>query len=128
VPSKSAGVNFGPSEFSPVRRRSVVAVNAQGLDGCSKLEELSLENNCIRRLEGASFWPQLRRLSLGHNFITTFEGSGLDKNGNRLQCLSAESNNITSLSGLQKVSGLVELYLSNNLIDSVREVFSLKVN
>lgn len=92
-----------------------------------RLEELSLDNNCISRLEGISKLTQLRRLCLACNFISTLENSGIHYLGH-LTYLSLEGNRLSSLLGLQKMSTLVELYVGNNLICSVREIFYLKVS
>ena len=98
----------------------------QGLDRCSQLEELSLDNNCIRHIEGASHWPLLQRLSLADNLISSIDDSGLDSL-TRLQYLSLENNCITSMTGFQQISALSELYLSGNLVNNARSIFSLKV-
>jgi Leucine-rich repeat (LRR) protein len=62
---------------------------------------------------------------LGHNFIVSLDSCTLEKLG-KLQHLSLESNCIVSLAGVQKISLLTELYISNNLIDNAREIFYLK--
>jgi len=98
----------------------------QGLEQCSKLEELSFDNNSIRHIEGAAHWPQLQRLSLADNLISSVSDSGLDCL-TRLQHLSLENNCVMSLEGFQHVSSLTELFLSNNLVDNTRSVFFLKV-
>ena len=96
----------------------------QGLDSCTKLEELSLERNCIKRLEGFGQLIRLRRLSIGYNCIGTIDGL---EQLVQLQYLSLESNAIATLTGLQKLIGLSELYANNNLVHNIREVFCLKV-
>ena len=101
-------------------------VCCQGLEHCAKLQELSLDDNRIRRIEGATHWPQLRRFSLAGNFISCVDDSGLDGLA-QLQHLSLENNCITSMSAFQRMSALSELYLSNNLVDNARDVFYLKV-
>ena len=68
-----------------------ICVVYQGLDLCQNLEELSLEHNCITRIEGISKLTNLVTLMLGHNYIQSLENSGLDKLLN-LQYLSIESN------------------------------------
>ena len=97
----------------------------QGLDGCSNLEELSLEHNCITRIEGLSRLTKLKHLSLGHNYITALDSTTLS-NLSQLQYLCMENNKIPSLLGIQKLASLMELYMGNNTIDNVREVFYLK--
>ena len=84
------------------------------------------QTNCISRIENLNHQAKLQRLSLGHNYISTLEGTGLDQL-HHLQYLSIDSNNLTSLHGLQRVTGLAELYVGNNNIQNIREVFYLKV-
>jgi len=91
-----------------------------------KLKELSLDNNCIRQIEGAAHWPLLRRLSLADNLISSVNDCGLDS-PTHLQYLSLENNCITSMAGFQQISALSELYLSGNLVTNARSIFSLKV-
>jgi len=98
----------------------------QGLAKCLKLEELSLDNNIIRHIEGASHWTQLQRLSLADNLIASVENSGLATLA-QLQHLSLENNYITSVAAFQKILSLSELYISNNLVDNARDIFHLKV-
>lgn len=99
----------------------------KGFDHCMKLQELSLENNCISKLEGISKLTQLKRLCLGNNLISTLENTGIHYLV-QLTYLSLEGNRLSSLLGLQKMSTLVELYVGNNIISSVREIFYLKVS
>jgi len=96
------------------------------LEKCCKLEELSLDNNSIRHIEGAAHWPQLERLSLADNLIMSINDSGLDALS-QLQHLSLENNSITSMTAFQRMSALSELYLSNNRIGNARSIFFLKV-
>ena len=90
------------------------------------MEELSLEDNCISKLEGLHSLKNLQKLSLGHNFISTVESSGLEHLPS-LVYLSLDCNRITTLAGLQKLQSLAELYVANNRIETLREVFYLKV-
>ena len=69
---------------------------------------------------------KLHTLNLSTNNLTTLEGAGLDKL-TRLQCLSVENNRISSLAGLGHVTSLLELYIGNNSIKNIREIFQLKV-
>ena len=105
---------------------TVTIVIRQGLQQCSKLEELSLDNNSIQKIECIIRWPLLHRLSLADNFISDVGDSGLDALA-RLQYLSLANNRIKSLAGFQQIPTLSELYLSNNLVDTARNVFWLKV-
>lgn len=80
----------------------------------------------ISKVEGVQHLKHLQRLSLGHNCISNLDGSGLECLPN-LMYLTLDNNRISSLAGLHKVQGLVELYLANNRIETLREVFYLKV-
>ena len=99
----------------------------QGLENCGQLEELSLEHNCLTKIEGLSKLGRLKRLALGHNFLTTLEDSAMDKLVS-LTFLSLENNRVTSLMALRQVNTLVEVYIGNNMITNIREVFYLKVS
>lgn len=85
-----------------------------------------MEHNCITKLEGVSCLRNLRKLCLGHNYISSLEFGGLE-HLHHLHYLSVESNKISTLAGLQRDRGLVEIYLANNTIENLREVFYLKV-
>ncbi|XP_022094850.1 leucine-rich repeat-containing protein 9-like [Acanthaster planci] len=97
----------------------------EGLDECIQLEELALEDNCIYKLEGISKLTKLHTLNLSFNNICTLEGAGFDRL-TQLQCLTISNNRIGSLNGLAHVMSLLELYIGNNLIQNIREIFSLK--
>ncbi|XP_071832914.1 leucine-rich repeat-containing protein 9-like isoform X2 [Apostichopus japonicus] len=97
----------------------------EGLEQCVHLEELSLDDNCIYKIEGLSHLSRLHTLNLGFNYINSLDGCGLDKLS-QLQCLSLECNRLSSLSGLAGVPSLLELYIGNNVIQNIREVFHLK--
>lgn len=113
--------------FSTGSNQSIFFSCTKGFDHCVKLQELSLENNCISKLEGISKLTQLKRLCLGNNLISTLENTGIHYLV-QLTYLSLEGNRLSSLLGLQKMSTLVELYVGNNIISSVREIFYLKVS
>ncbi|KAJ8046058.1 Leucine-rich repeat-containing protein 9 [Holothuria leucospilota] len=97
----------------------------EGLEHCIYLEELSLDDNCLHKLEGISHLTRLHTLNLGFNYISTLEGCGLENLSN-LQCLSLECNRLSSLTGLAGVPSLLELYVGNNTIQNIREIFHLK--
>ncbi|KAF5922784.1 hypothetical protein HPG69_013129 [Diceros bicornis minor] len=112
----------------------------EGLESCVKLEELTLDGNCISKIEGKcclnlflnlliflgiSKLTKLTRLSINNNLLTGLEKHAFD-NMLHLHSLSLENNRITSLSGLQKVFTLIELYISNNYIAVNQEIYNLK--
>lgn len=63
---------------------------------------------------------------MNNNLLTSLEKNLFD-NMLHLHSLSLENNKIASLSGLQKVITLTELYLSNNYIAVNQEICNLKV-
>ncbi|XP_039271513.2 leucine-rich repeat-containing protein 9-like [Styela clava] len=97
----------------------------EGLECCTNLQELSLVDNCIYKLDGLSKLTNLRHLDLSSNYLISLENSGLEKLTS-LQFLSLENNRLTSLKGLHEQHSLVELYLGNNRIVNVREIFNVK--
>lgn len=74
---------------------------------------------------GVGTLQRLTWLSINSNRLQNL-GSVLDCLLN-LHYLSAESNCITSLHGVQRSRVLLELYLGNNIINISREVYYLKV-
>ena len=98
----------------------------QGLENCRNLEELSLDNNCITKLEGVAHLSKLHYLSCSHNYIKSLDVPGLEKL-NRLTYLSLSDNKISSLVRIQNFESLQQVYIGNNLLMSIREVFNLKV-
>ncbi|KAH9489094.1 Leucine-rich repeat-containing protein 9 [Bulinus truncatus] len=97
----------------------------EGLDSCTHLLEISLSNNCIAHLDGLNRLTYLERLDLSHNCLTSIDNGILGLMPS-LTSLSLESNQLTSLAGLQRCSALTELYIGNNNISNIREVFLLK--
>ncbi|CAL1540956.1 unnamed protein product [Lymnaea stagnalis] len=97
----------------------------EGLENCTQLLELSLTNNCIAHLEGLSKLTNIQRLDLSYNCLTSID-TGVLAVMTSLMSLSVESNQLTSLAGLQSCAALTELYIGNNNISNIREVFLLK--
>ncbi|KAK0052192.1 leucine-rich repeat-containing protein 9 [Biomphalaria pfeifferi] len=97
----------------------------EGLDNCTNLLELSLANNCITHLDGLSKLTFLERFDLSHNCLTSID-SGMLGAMTALTSLCLESNQLNSLAGLQRCIALTELYIGNNNISNIREVFLLK--
>ncbi|XP_042116704.1 leucine-rich repeat-containing protein 9 isoform X2 [Peromyscus maniculatus bairdii] len=97
----------------------------EGLESCVNLEELILDGNCISKIEGIARLTKLSRLSMNNNLLTGLEKHTFD-NMLHLHSLSLENNRITSLSALQKMFTLIELYLSNNYIAVNQEIYNLK--
>ncbi|XP_075804213.1 leucine-rich repeat-containing protein 9 isoform X1 [Microtus pennsylvanicus] len=97
----------------------------EGLESCVNLEELTLDGNCISKIEGIARLTKLSRLSMNNNLLTGLEKHTFD-NMLHLHSLSLENNRITSLSALQKMFTLIELYISNNYIAVNQEIYNLK--
>uniref|UniRef100_A0A4W4EER2 Leucine rich repeat containing 9 n=1 Tax=Electrophorus electricus TaxID=8005 RepID=A0A4W4EER2_ELEEL len=98
----------------------------EGLEHCPLLEELSLNNNKISSLDGLYKLQHLVRLNINCNQLQSLDGSVLDCLPN-LHFLSAESNCISSLHGVQRSRSLFELYAGNNDISTSRNIYHLKV-
>uniref|UniRef100_A0A3Q3WLU9 Uncharacterized protein n=1 Tax=Mola mola TaxID=94237 RepID=A0A3Q3WLU9_MOLML len=92
----------------------------EGLDSCSQLEELSLNNNYISSITGRSH----RQLANG-NQLSSLDASFLDQLQN-LSFLSVENNCISSLHGIKRVRSLRELYIGNNQISTSQDIYYLK--
>ncbi|XP_035387168.1 leucine-rich repeat-containing protein 9 isoform X1 [Electrophorus electricus] len=97
----------------------------EGLEHCPLLEELSLNNNKISSLDGLYKLQHLVRLNINCNQLQSLDGSVLDCLPN-LHFLSAESNCISSLHGVQRSRSLFELYAGNNDISTSRNIYHLK--
>eukprot|EP01048_Picozoa_sp_COSAG05_P007592 COSAG05_NODE_539_length_8851_cov_3.718693_2_plen_1327_part_00 len=95
----------------------------EGLEECTALGELLLEENRIVRLDGLRNLVYLKRLDVGKNKLTKIEGLGTLT---RLTQLSIEDNEITSLAGLSKLASLMELYIGNNRVTDLKEVHHVK--
>jgi len=97
----------------------------EGIDLCSNLEELHMKNNCIKKLDGLHKLTKVVTLDFSGNFISSLEGS-VFKQLKKLESLSIEDNNISTLFGLTEASALTELFVGNNKLLFLREVFYLK--
>lgn len=90
---------------------------------CHFLEEIVADYNEIETLNGISGLAKLRSLSAGSNKIKDIaEIKGMQN----LRSLSLDDNFLDTLDLFTTLTGIVELYLSNNLIEQVRSVLSLK--
>jgi Leucine-rich repeat (LRR) protein len=101
---------------------------SKGLESCTKLEELSVENNYLKTIENLDQFQMLRKLNLSNNEIY-YDGTDADNielNLQKLNYLSLNNNKIKSLKFLQKLPSLLELYSNFNDIANIREIFHLK--
>lgn len=121
------------------------------MEKCSKLEELSLENNLIQSLHGIEGLENLRKLNVSNNEIAnvdeaahhaanhyqhhhhhTLNGENNKTNANwelnlsRLTHLCMTNNRLSNLRFVHKLSSLIELYAGFNRIKNLREIFHLK--
>jgi hypothetical protein len=95
----------------------------EGFERNNDIEELSLEENKIGRIENISHLRRLAKLDLGKNKISTIEGlNGCDS----LSQLSLEDNTIRTLQGLERCQSLMELYIANNRIATLKELQYLR--
>jgi len=97
----------------------------EGIDMCSNIEELHMKNNCIKKLDGLHKLTKVVKLDLSGNFISSLESS-VFKQLKKLESLSIENNHIATLVGLTEASALTELFIGNNNLCFLREVFYLK--
>ena len=107
----------------------------KGLEKCSKLEELSLDNNLIQSLNGLESLENLRKLNVNNNEIIYYDESlgkseanvrNWDLALNRLTYLAISNNKLLSIRFLQKFPSIVEFYASFNQLKNIRDVFHLK--
>eukprot|EP00898_Chlorokybus_atmophyticus_P002979 jgi/Chlat1/3682/Chrsp24S00802 len=107
-------------QFPPIEK-----MDGATLSTCKNCQHLSLSTNAIEKIAALSNMPkQLRVLSLGRNLLKRLEN--LDGLADSLEELWASYNNIEKLAGVEKLTKLRVLYLSNNKIDSWAEVERLK--
>ncbi|KAF4031863.1 Leucine-rich repeat domain-containing protein [Phytophthora infestans] len=114
----SKAVNLRVASFSDNAIKRI-----DGLQVCTKLEELYLDDNEITKMENLDQLSFLKKLHLGRNKLSVIQH--LDSLENLIQ-LSLEENQISSLRGLGSASKLMELYLANNRIENLKEIQHLK--
>jgi len=93
------------------------------LNDLVKCQHLSLSTNCIERLSALSI-PDLKILSIGRNHLKKVEK--LEGIAGSLEELWASYNSISNLDGINTLSKLQVLYLSNNKIKSWDELEKLQ--
>ena len=93
------------------------------LNDLVKCQHLSLSTNCIERLSALSI-PDLKILSIGRNHLKKIEK--LEGIAGSLEELWASYNSISNLDGINTLSKLQVLYLSNNKIKSWDELEKLQ--
>ncbi|KAI9998978.1 hypothetical protein PInf_003642 [Phytophthora infestans] len=114
----SKAVNLRVASFSDNAIKRI-----DGLQVCTRLEELYLDDNEITKMENLDQLSFLKKLHLGRNKLSVIQH--LDSLENLIQ-LSLEENQISSLRGLGSASKLMELYLANNRIENLKEIQHLK--
>jgi Leucine-rich repeat (LRR) protein len=96
-----------------------------GLEECGELEELHADHNWLRKIDSACSLTHLVHLSLSHNLIPTLSPLGRSPLLN-LKYLDISSNRLTSLSGVEECSALLELYAGNNKLKTARDILPVK--
>jgi Leucine-rich repeat (LRR) protein len=89
----------------------------------TSLEVLDLQDNRITRLAGIKGLNNLRRLDLCKNYLESVDGIEELRN---LQYVAIDYNKITTLQPFGVVSGLMELYCSNNAIANEKDSIHLR--
>lgn len=114
------------SRFTMLRRLRLnrnAITSVREIAASTSLEELAIEENQLDALSGLASLVNLRRLDAGANRLTgVLELSRLP----RLSQLSLEDNYIDSFDTFASLHEVMELYLSNNLIEELRSVLMLK--
>lgn len=87
------------------------------------LKTLIADQNRVKQIKFLNFLPELRSLSLCENIITECSNWHIEL-GN-LVTLNLSQNKLKSLFGLRKMYSLVNLDLSNNLIEDIEEIDNL---
>ena len=96
--------------------RTNALVGLSGLDACSALRWLYVDDNQITSLAGLAALPALQDLSVNGNQLTTIEGiAGRDL----LTGLYVERNRLTSLDGVHDLPRLSTLAAGNNAITRI---------
>ena len=96
-----------------------------GIESCHALIELVLDNNAITHAEMLCDLSALQTLSLNNNRILNINWKNAKKLTS-LTYLSANGNLIKSPDGAQSLPVLQHLFLANNRIENIREIFLLK--
>jgi hypothetical protein len=121
-----------PCKSSPCRLKHDISVyfSDYGLDrvpGCienlSKLEDIFLSNNQIKKIDGLDNLKKLERLHLGNNKIK--EISGLD-NLKGLRYLFLSGNEIEKIKGLDNLEKVRECVLTGNRIKSIEGISNMR--
>ena len=95
----------------------------EGFEGCTSLKRIFISDNLIERIEGLETCSQLQELWLNENQIETLQG--LSKLTN-LKILHIAKNKISRIgSYLSSLRKLEELNLSGNMIGSFKEILNV---
>ncbi|CEL97089.1 unnamed protein product [Vitrella brassicaformis CCMP3155] len=115
------------SRFRRLRRLNLNGnrlTSVKGIESCSSIEELLVEQNRLEDLEPITSLACLRRLDAGSNRLT--DPPIALGNLTKLNQLSLEDNLIDSLDGFTAIESVIELYLSNNLVEDLRSLSVIK--
>ncbi|XP_041125610.1 protein phosphatase 1 regulatory subunit 7-like isoform X2 [Polyodon spathula] len=84
---------------------------------------LSLQSNCITRIEGLQCLMNLRELYLSHNGIEVIEGL---ENNKKLTTLDIAANRIKKIENISHLTELQEFWMNDNQIENWGDLDELK--
>jgi Leucine-rich repeat (LRR) protein len=99
--------------------------NTEGLEFCHKLEEITLDNNYLSHSPSLCHYPNLQWLSIANNQLSSLPLSSSSLSS--LTYLNISCNYIKSINGMESLTALQEFYASHNQIESLRQLFVLKL-
>merc|ERR1711904_20494 len=98
----------------------ITKIDPAALSTLKACEQLGLSSNNIDKIGNLAGMENLKILSLGRNLIKKLDN--MDGLGNKLEQLWISYNQLSSLSGVEKLKCLKTLYVGNNKIADVKEV------
>lgn len=101
----------------------ITKIDPAALSTLKRCEQLALSSNNIDKIGNLAGMENLKILSLGRNLIKKLDN--MDGLGNKLEQLWVSYNQISSLSGVEKLKCLKVFYAGNNKINDVKEVAKL---
>jgi hypothetical protein len=108
---------------STVEAKAAGITNLAGLEACTALALLDLENNRVRDLAPLAGRPRLQSLNLAGNLVTDLAPLAQVP---ALQYLELSRNRVRDLAPLAGLTNLSALYLSSNLVSDLRPLLGLR--
>lgn len=87
----------------------------------TELEELNLDDNCIKSFKYINSLKRLKSLSIDNNFLTSIK----DLNLKNLEEIQLSNNELKSLASLSYLKNLTYIAANNNKIDTVNDLSSV---